>query len=71
MSVFQLFEILVFIAKKDVFFVLEYRKRHFDGLYYLKKKKGVKMAIFVQKPLVNHFRKKAIFRHFELLVFIA
>ena len=38
MSIFQLFELVVFIAEKGVFFVLEYRKRHFPGLYCLKKK---------------------------------
>ena len=37
-SIFRLFELLVFIAQKGVFFVLEYRKRHFPGLYYIKKK---------------------------------
>ena len=39
MSIFRLFELLVFIAWKGIFFVLEYRKRHFPGLYSLKKKK--------------------------------
>ena len=38
MSIFRLFELVVFIAQKGVFFVLEYRKRHFPGLYRLKKK---------------------------------
>ena len=52
------------------FFVLEYRKRHFPGLYCLKKKVG-KMAIFRPKPWVNPFGKMSIFRLFELLVFIA
>ena len=51
-------------------FVLEYRKRHFPGLYCFKKKVG-KMAIFGPKPWVNPFRKISIFRIFELLVFIA
>ena len=38
MSIFRLFERFVFIAWKGVFFVLEYRKRHFPCLYGLKKK---------------------------------
>ena len=38
MSIFLLFELLVFIALKGVFLVLEYYKRHFPGLYCLKKK---------------------------------
>ena len=37
MTISRLFELLVFIVQKGVFFVLEYRKRHFPGLYYLKK----------------------------------
>ena len=38
MSIFRLFRLLVFIAQKSVFFVLEYHKRHFPGLYCLKRK---------------------------------
>ena len=53
-----------------VFVVLDYRKKHFPGLYCLKKKVG-KMAIFGPKPWVNPFGKMLIFRLFELLVFIA
>ena len=41
------------------FFVLEYDKRHFPGLYYLKQKVG-KMAIFEPKPMVNNFAKISI-----------
>ena len=70
MSIFRLFELLVFIAYEGVFLVLEYHKRHFLGLYCLKKKVG-KMAIFGPKPWVNPFGKTSIFRLFELLVFIA
>ena len=66
---FRHFKLLVFIAEKGVFFVLEYRKRHFPGLYSLRKKVG-KMAIIRPKPWVNPFGKMAVFRLFELLVFI-
>ena len=38
MSIFRLFELLLFIFQKGVFFVLEYHKRHFPGLYCTKKK---------------------------------
>ena len=38
MAIFPFFELLVFIAWKGLFFVLEYRKTHFPGLYYLSKK---------------------------------
>ena len=50
---FILFQLFVFIAYKVVFFVLEYRRRHFPGLYYLKEKVG-KMAIFGPKPWVGN-----------------
>ena len=69
MSIIGLFELLVFIAQKGVFFPLEYRKRPFPGLYCLKKKVG-KMAILGKKPWVNPFAKMSIFLLFELLVFI-
>ena len=63
----QFFEFFNFLnTVKDI---LEYRKRHLPGLYYLKKKVG-KMTIFGPKPWVNHFGKMSIFRLFELLVFI-
>ena len=70
MSIFRRSEILVFIAFKGVFFVLEYHKRHFPGLYCLQKKVG-KMIIFGLKPWVNPFAKISIFRLFQLLFFIA
>ena len=52
------------------FFVLEYRKRNFPGLYCLKKESW-KMPIFGPKPWVNNFEKMSIFRLVVLLVFIA
>ena len=70
MSLFRLFEVLVFIVEKGGVFVLEYRKRHFAGLYCLKRTVG-KMAIFGPKPWVNPLGKMSIFRLFELFVFIA
>ena len=36
-SIFRLFKLLVFIAEKGLFFVLEYRKRHSPGLNCVKK----------------------------------
>ena len=59
-----------FYSLERRFFVLEYHKRHFPGLYCLKKK-VVKMAIFGPKPWVNPFGKMSIFRLFGLPVFIA
>ena len=70
MSIFLLFQLLVFYSLKRRFFVLEYHKRHFPGLYFQKKKVG-KMAIFGTKPWVKPFGKMSIFRLFDLLVFIA
>ena len=70
MSIFRLFETSFFDSLEGRFFVLEYRKRHFPGLYCLKKKVP-KMAIFGPKPWVNPFGKISIFRLFELVVFIA
>ena len=51
-------------------FVLEYRNRHFPGLYCRRKKVG-KMAIFGPILWVNPFGKTSIFRLFQLPVFIA
>ena len=58
------------VLPKKAFFLPEYGKTHFPGLYCLKKKNG-KMAIFGPKPRVNPFGKMSIFRLFELVVFIA
>ena len=67
----QFFDFLnfLFLQPRKAFFVLEYHKRHFPGLYCFKKKVG-KMAIFGPKPWVNAFGKMSIFRLFETLVFI-
>ena len=69
-SIFGLFEVLFFYSLERRFFVVEYRKIHFPGLYCLKRKVG-KMVIFGPKPLVNPFGKMSIFRLFELFVFVA
>ena len=65
MSIFLAFRTSCFYSLERRFFVLEYRKRHFPGLYCLKRKVG-KMAIFGQKSWVNPFGKLSIFRLFEL-----
>ena len=57
-----------FYSLEGRFFVLEYRERHFLGVYSLQKKFG-KMATF--GPLINPFGKMSIFRPFEFLVFKA
>ena len=68
MSIFRLFELLVFIAQKGVYSFQNILKDIF--LAYIAKKKVRKMAIFGQKPWVNPFGKMSIFRIFELLVII-
>ena len=70
MAIFRLFGLFYFYSLDKRFFVLEYHKRHFPGLYCLKKKVG-KMAIFRPKPWVNPLGKMSIFRLFGPLVFIA
>ena len=52
-----------FYSLERLFFVLEYRERHCHCLYCLKKKVGL-IVIFGQKPWVNPFVKKSIFRLF-------
>ena len=73
-SIFRLFELVLFFWLEKRFFVLEYHKRHFPGLFCLKKKVG-KMGIFGSKSWDldqnRGFGKMSIFRLFELLVFIA
>ena len=70
MSILRLFQTSCFYSLQRHFFLLQYRKTNFPGLYCLKKKLG-KMAIFGPKPWVNPFGKMSIFRLYELLVFIA
>ena len=69
MSIFRLFELLVFIAQKGVFSFQNIVKDIF--LAYFAKKKNGNIAIFGAKPSVNPFGKMSIFRLFELLVLIA
>ena len=45
-----------FYSEEKRFFVIEYRKRHFPGLYCLKKKR-LKDGHFGPKPGVNPFGK--------------
>ena len=69
MSIFLLFERVVFIAYKDVFSCLNIVRVIF--LAYIALKKVGKMTIFGRKPGVNPFEKMPIFRLFELVVFKA
>ena len=69
MSIFRLFELVVFIAQKGIFSFQNIVKDIFLSI--LPKKKLGKMAIFVPKQWVNPFTKMSIFRLLELLVFLA
>ena len=68
----QFFDFLnvFFYSLERCFFVLEYRKRRFPGLYCLKKKVG-KMAVFRPKPWINPFEKLSIFRFFCTSFFVS
>ena len=70
MSIFQLFERLVFLAWKGVFSFSNIIKDIYLP-YIALKKKVAKMAMFGPEPWVNPFGKMSIFGLFELLVFIA
>ena len=68
MSIFRLYELLVFIPQKGVFTLQNIVKDIF--LAYITEKKKLKMAIFGPRPWVNPFGKLSIFPLYELLVFI-
>ena len=70
MSIYRPFELLVFIAEKGVFSFYNIVKDIFLAYIAFKKKLG-KMAIFGPKAWVNPLGKIAIFRLFDLLIFIA
>ena len=70
MSIFRLFEVLVFTAAKGVFSFYSIGKDIFLAYGCFKKKVG-KMPIFGQRQWVNPFGKMSIFGLFEVLVFIA
>ena len=69
MSIFRLFDLLLFIAQKGVFSLQNIVKDIF--LAYIADKKSSKMAIFGSKPWVNPYGNISVFRLFGLLVFIA
>ena len=69
MSIFRLFQLVVFITSKWVFSFQNIKKNVFLAYITLKKKK--KLANFWAKQWVNPFGKMTIFRLFQLIVFIA
>ena len=69
MSMFRLFERLVFIAQNGGFFSSRISEKTFSWPIVPKKNVGI-MAIFGLKPWVNPFGKMSIFRLFEFPFFI-
>ena len=65
---FSTFWTFSFYSLERRFFVLEYHKRHFPGLYCLKKKVG-KMTIFGPKPCFNPVGKLWISGLLELFFY--
>ena len=60
-----------FYSLERRFFVLEYHKTHFPGLYCLKKKKVQKWPILDQNNGITPLEKCQFFDFLKLLVFIA
>ena len=65
---FSTFQTSCFDSLERRFFLLEYRKTHFPGLYCLKEKNG-KIANFGPKQWTNPLGKIAIFRLFNPSVY--
>ena len=70
MSVFRFFELLVSIGYKGVFFDVEYRKRHFPGLYCLKKKQLENRPFLAQNHGLTPLEKCQFFDLLNFLLFI-
>ena len=63
----SIFELCCFYSLERRFLVLEYRKRHFPGLYCLKKKGG-KMAIFEENHGLTALEKCQFLDFLNLVV---
>ena len=71
MSIFQLFELVVFIAQKGVFLLQNFVKDIFLAHIALKKKKLEKWPFLDQNHGLKPFGKMSIFSLFGLFLFIA
>ena len=67
MSIFRLFELLFFYSLQKRYFDLEYRKRHFSGLYCLKKKKLKKKPFLDQNHELTPMEQCQFFDCLNLL----
>ena len=70
MSIFRLFKLLVFYSQERHFFVLEYPKRHFPGLY-RQKKNLEKWPFLDQNNALTPLQKCQFFDFSNFLFFIA
>ena len=66
MSIFRLFELLIFYSQERHFFVLEYRKRHFPCLY-CQKKKLEKWPFLDQNNWLTHLENCQFFDFLNFL----
>ena len=64
---FSTFRTSCFYSLKERFLVLKYRKRHFPGLYCLKKKKFEKWPILDKQQSVNPLEKCQFFDFLNFL----
>ena len=64
---FSTFRTFYFYSSERRFFVLEYRKRHFPGLYCLKKKKEEKWPFLDQNHALTPLEKCQLFNFLKFL----
>ena len=69
MSIFPLFDLLVFIGYKGILFVLEYCKIHFPGLFCLKKELE-KWPFFCQNHGLTPLEKLQFFDFLNFFFFL-
>ena len=67
MSIFRLFELLLFYSLERLFSVLEYYKRHYPGPYCLKKKNLEKWSFWEQNHGLTPSEKIQLFDFLNFL----
>ena len=68
MPIFEFFLTSCFYSLESLFFVLEYRKIHFRGIYYLKKKKMEKWPFLDQNDGPTPLEKSQFLDFFNCLL---
>ena len=71
LSIFRVFEVLVFIAEKCVFSFYNIEKTHLTYLYCLKKKSWKNDQFFEQNHGLTPLEKCEFFDFYQLILFIA